>query len=375
MIDLIIFHQNMVIGGVEKVTLNLLKNLDRKKFRIKLVLVNNEGELLSDIPKDIEVIFLLDKKIKKSNIFSKYLNYIYEIIKIKIKIKKVLSENKGLFLIMNSRNLRLNLCLKSYKNKKIGWIHGNILNDKGTILEKINYKLFKEYNIIYNVSKEGKEDFDKKFKYLKEKSKYIYNSFDINEIKQKSNEPFDKIREKYIIAVGRLMEFEKGYDILIESIRLLKKEGINKKLYILGDGVDREKIQKKIIEFNLKENIQIMGFEDNPYKWMRNAELLILSSRGEGLPTVLIEALICKVPIISTDCKCGPKEILANGKYGVLVPVGDVDTLKDEIKKIISNKELQNQMREKSGERGADFSNEKIINKLEKEIILLQKNI
>ncbi|MGL4765452.1 MAG: glycosyltransferase [Aeromonas sp.] len=369
--NLIIFHQNMVMGGVEKVTLNLLKNLDKTKFNIKLILIQNEGELLSQIPKDIEVIFLLKKNyVKNKNIIQKIYGYLFELLLINKKLKELLIQDDTIFLIMNARNFRLNICLKRYKNKKIGWIHGNILNDYGNILEKLNYKLFSQYNFIYNVSKEGEKDFNNKFQNLKHKSKYLYNSLDITKILELSEERID-IKEKYILTVGRLSFYDKGYDILIETISLLKKEGIDKKLYIIGDGEERERLEQEIKRLKLENNIFIKGFDKNPYKWMKNAELFVLSSRGEGLPTVLIEALTCGVPIVSTDCKCGPKEILSNGEYGVLVPVGDSIALKEGIKKVLLNEKLRKELKEKSLKRALDFSNEKIIKRLENEMLEL----
>ncbi|MGL5963483.1 MAG: glycosyltransferase [Fusobacteriaceae bacterium] len=363
-----LIHHNMVFGGVEKVLLNFLKNLDRQKFQIKLILFEKEGELLNELPEDIEIIFLnkKDKSIKK-NILEKIIKTVKNISNYKQQLKKILNDKTEVLLILNIRYWIINLTLLNLRNKKIGWIHGNILNDYGNILEKLNYKLFAQYNLIFNVSKEGKKDFDNKFKKLKNKSKYLYNSLDITKILELNKENLD-IKEDYILTVGRLSIYDKGYDILIEAISLLKKEGINKKLYIIGDGKEREKLEKQIKNLNLEKNIFIKGFDKNPYKWMKNAEMFVLSSRGEGLPTVLIEALACEAPIVSTNCKCGPREILDNGEYGVLVPVGDSEALKEGIKKVLL---VQIKLKEKSLKRAKDFSNEKIIKQLENQILEL----
>ena len=360
--NILIFHQNLVMGGVEKVTLNIIKNIDKNKFNIKLILVEKFGELLEEIPKDIEVVELLDKDYSIKNNILKYILYLKEIYIIRKKLKKIIKD-EDILLNMNMRNIRFNITLFQYKNKKIGWIHGNIMNDFGNFKERINYKLFYQYSIILNVSKEGTDDFNKKFPKLKNRTKTLYNSLDIEFIKKMSvSEKINK--NNYLVSVGRLSE-EKGFDILIDSIKLLKDDGIDEKLYIIGEGNERDRLEEKIKKLNLEENVFLPGFNSNPYAILKNSKIYILSSRGEGLPTVLIEALACECPIISTDCKCGPREILNNGDYGLLVPVGDAMELKEGIKKMILDNNLRARFKEKSLERAYDFSNKKILKKLE----------
>lgn len=361
--NIVIFHQNMIMGGVEKVTLNLLKNIDRDKFNIKLVLVEKYGELLEFIPDDIEVIGILDKNYSKGkNKFLKFLGYLKELLIIKKSLKKIIRKD-DILLNMNMRNIRINLSFLKYKNKKIGWIHGNILNDFGNLREKINYKLFSQYSIIFNVSKQGTEDFNEMFPKLRNRSKTLYNSFDIEKIKKDSTQ--EPIREeKYLVTIGRL-DFGKGFDILINAIKLLEKDGISKKLYIVGEGPERTKLEEQIKRLNLGRKVFLLGYKNSPYSLLRDAEVYILSSRGEGLPTVLIEALACECPIVSTDCKCGPREILKDGKHGILVPVGDAEALKEGIKKMLLDDKLREEFKEKSLERAYDFSNDKILKELE----------
>lgn len=356
----------MVFGGVEKVTLNLIKNLNRSNFKIKLVLVNLEGQLLKEIPEDVEVISLLEeKKLDNKNKISKFFEKIIEIKLMKNKLKKII-KNEDILLNMNLRNIRLNICLKKYKNKKIGWFHSTITSDIQTSLVKFNYKLFKQYKIIYNVSKEGKKDFDEQFPDLESKSKILYNSFDLDKIKEKSLEPLDK--NNYILAVGRLLNDHKGFDVLIDAIKKLKMDNIKIQLIIIGDGPDREKIENQIKKNSLEKEVFINGFDENPYKWMNKSKMFILSSNYEGLPTVLIEALACETPIVSTNCKCGPSEILDDGEYGILVPVGDSEALKEGIKKVLLDEELQKKLKGKSLKRALEFSNKKIIKQLENQI-------
>lgn len=360
--EILIFHQNMVMGGVEKVTLNLLENLDRKKFKIQLVLIEKCGELIDNIPKDIELTYLLNENYSRNKKgFFKFLGYLKELYLIRKNLKKIVKKD-SVILNMNIRNIRINISILKYKNKKLGWIHGNILNDIGSTLEKLNYKLFFQYTKIFNISKQGKKDFEKKFPNLKNKSELLYNSFNIKKIIEKSKESIND--SNYLLSIGRL-SFEKGFDILIEAMSLLKKDGINEKLYLIGDGIEKEKLKSKIKELSLEKNVFLLGFKENPYPWIKNSKLYILSSRGEGLPTVLIESLILQKAIVSTNCLCGPEEILDFGNYGLLVKTENAYSLKEGIKNLLLNLQLKDQYEKKALKRAYDFSNELILKKLE----------
>ncbi|WP_410208628.1 glycosyltransferase [Fusobacterium sp.] len=368
---LLIFHQNLVMGGVEKVTLNLIKNIDKKKFNVKLILVEKQGELLQEIPKDIEVIYLLDKIYPaEPNIIVKIKRYITKKLYIIHKKLDILIKKDDIILNMNMRNMLLNISLYPYRNKKIGWIHGNIMNDLDSVFNKINYKFFGQYSVILNVSVQGMDDFNRKFSKLKNKSKALYNSFDIDNLRKKAE--LEEVKENnYLISLGRLSK-EKGFDILIDAMKLLRDEGFDEKLYIIGEGEERKNLENKINKYKLQNNIFLLGFKSNPYPILKNAKMCILSSLGEGLPTVLIEALSCECPIVSTNCKCGPNEILENGRYGILVHVGSAEELKTGIKKMILDENLRDNFRKKSLKRAYDFSNKRILNELENIIESLQ---
>jgi glycosyltransferase involved in cell wall biosynthesis len=128
-----------------------------------------------------------------------------------------------------------------------------------------------------------------------------------------------------LLGVGRLTE-QKDFETLIHAFHKVQFE-IESNLIILGDGPERPKLEALVKELELVQKVSLPGFMQNPYSYMAHADLFILSSRFEGLPTALIEAMACGTPVIATDCITGPAEILENGRYGHLVPVGDVDAL------------------------------------------------
>jgi len=139
-----------------------------------------------------------------------------------------------------------------------------------------------------------------------------------------------------ILGVGELVE-QKDFPTLIRSFALVKKSVQNAKLVILGEGQSREELTKLSKDIGVHDSIWMPGFVSNPYKYMSSADVFALSSRWEGLPTVLIEALACGCPVVSTNCPSGPNEILDGGKYGELVPVGDVEKLAEAIISVLNN--------------------------------------
>jgi glycosyltransferase involved in cell wall biosynthesis len=130
-----------------------------------------------------------------------------------------------------------------------------------------------------------------------------------------------------ILGVGRLNS-AKAFDTLIRAFSLIRQQ-IPARLLILGEGEDRASLESLVQQLGLQQDVQLPGFVANPFAYMRVCSLFVLSSRWEGFGNVLAEALACGARVISTDCPSGPAEILANGRFGRLVPVDDAAALAD----------------------------------------------
>lgn len=219
---------------------------------------------------------------------------------------------------------------------------------KRFLFSKLYKSLYPTADKIVAQCEDMKLDFIDTYKIDSEKIIYIYNPIDIKYIKEKSIE-FNPYKDDYIniIAVGRLT-YQKGFDILISAFKEVTEKLPNVRLNILGEGELLDSLNKQIKDLGLSEKVSILGFKENPYPYYKNADLFVLSSRWEGFPNVLLEALACGAKVVATNCKSGPREILGDNEYGTLV---EVENIKDLASGIINALKSPN----KSSERAKIF--------------------
>ena len=319
------FMHNFTGGGAEKVTINLANELARRGYKISFLVIDRSGVLESKVDKNIEII---NFNIGRANKVIKNISNIF-------KLKKEIEFKKYKYFISVTAPMNLILSIANFLSKDrvkaYGTIHSMIsLEDRK--YKKLRYKLLKYFDKYIEkticVSKEAEEDYINTIGVNENKVITIYNPVIYDKIfqlqEEKCNHKWLNAKREYkvVIAAGRLNE-AKNFEMLLESIQLVKKER-DIRLIILGEGELRKELEEKIENLNLKDNVDLYGFTENPYKFFSKGDLFVLSSRREGLPTVLIEALSCGCKIVSTNCKSGPKEILEDGKYGELVEVGNV---------------------------------------------------
>ncbi len=227
--------------------------------------------------------------------------------------------------------------------------------------------LYPKANLVFANSKGNAVDLEKNFNV--KNVEVIYNPFDIDNIQKLSKESA-KLKDGFnLITVGRLDE-GKNHQLLI---RAMKK--INGNLYIIGDGELRDKLEKLISDLNLKNRVFLLGKQKNPYKFLSKADIFLFSSNREGFPNVLVEALACELPIISTDCKSGPREILAPesnityslkesieiANYGILTPINSIEKMIEAIEVLQKNSKLMLEYKKKSLNRAKQFHKNRII--------------
>lgn len=165
---------------------------------------------------------------------------------------------------------------------------------------------------------------------------------------------------KRAIAVGHL-NLEKGFEFLIDAWAIVNKKHPDWSVDIYGDGELRCMLSNKIKTFHLESVVHLKGVTRNIQDEYLSSSLLIMTSRYEGLPMVLIEAMTCGLPLISFDCECGPRSIISNGNNGFLVEVGDVYELADKISYLIENENIRERMSQKSKELSVKYSRDIIM--------------
>lgn len=198
--------------------------------------------------------------------------------------------------------------------------------------------LYRQSDGVIAVSQGVAEDLIQKCKVPSKKVIVIHNPVISPSMQQKAEEPLSHAwlsnnSDPVILSVGSLT-LQKDYSTLIDAFAQLRRRRICK-LLVLGEGSQREAIEKAILRHGLERDVSLPGFVSNPYPYMRRASVFALTSKWEGLPTVLIEALYCGLPVVSTDCPSGPREILQAGRFGRLVPVGDANAMAHALERAI----------------------------------------
>ena len=183
-------------------------------------------------------------------------------------------------------------------------------------------------------------------KFYNVKSVHIYNPLNKLKIlslsKKKIKNPFTNKGSLKIIMVGRL-SIEKDHITFLESLNIVSKK-TKVEAIIMGNGDQKDNIKNMIKKYNLQKEVKMIGFKNNPYPYIKNSDILVLSSLHEGLPNVLIESAALKTFIVSSNCETGPKEILLNGKAGALFKVGDYRQLANKIIYYKNNKQRRQKM-------------------------------
>jgi len=326
----IILFNDSLSGGAGKVILTLAEILVQHAFDIDIVIYENKVDYA--IPESINLHRLNIKKdeIKHKRTIVKALkNEILVSKKVDMIISNSTPSNKVLSLL-NEENIYH--CVHSAEIKEHPPTIWGFF--KAQWRKQRYKKLYTDKNLIL-VSKQLQTIIEKDIGAKPKSIHLIYNPFDFNKIKYLANhKEVEVCKEAYIIHVGRLDISSKRHDILLEAY---KRANIPYRLVILGTGKDEAKIRQYIEQLHLEKKVTLAGFQENPYPWIKQAKLLILTSDFEGLPTVLIEALALKVPVVSTNCPTGPKEILEGELSRYLVPPQEVEQLASKIQEATSH--------------------------------------
>jgi len=381
------------VGGIEKVSISYLNGLIESGYKVDLIIDFNMGKRGNAfehmLPKKLNYKYIKNESVSKfiyyfrtlgktNKIFNLplyFLILLFDFYYYHLKVKKILQIEKYDYTM--SAYQFLPSYLTKYKTAKhFIWLHGSV-EHYFTGLPKLFTSTYKnkltKYDQVITTAFEMKEQLEIFFPSLdKDKISMIYNPVDFNKVIEQSND-FQDLSEWekdlidcfFICTVCRLDENQKDMVSLIEAYEALYiNQKIDCPLYVIGSGPSEEYLKNIVLKKGLKEKIIFLGYKNNPYIWIKKAKLFILSTKFEGLPTILIETMILDTFIISSNCKTGPKEILNNGNAGDLFSIGDVNELSVLIEKALKKPSETNQKISNAKIRTNIFNNKTSIKQL-----------
>lgn len=333
------------IGGAEKVMANLSVFFEKQGIEVHNIIVLDvvsytfSGKLVN----------LGSLKNKSNGVFNKLNRFLF--------LKNYLNENEFDFIIdFRFRNKPIQELLISkllYKSKTIFTVHSYLIDHympNWSFLTRFMYQDCYKIVAITNKSKELIE-----FKHHLNNVQTIYNPINSVEIQSKFNESI-AINFDYIIGIGQMETNIKQFDKLIEAYANSVLPTNNIHLVLLGEGQRMSILKALAKQKNIEDKVHFLGFQNNPYKYLKKAKFFVLSSLNEGLPNVISEALACGTPVVSFDCLSGPSEMILDKQNGLLVENQNVQKLTEAMNLFFEDEKLYTFCKENAFQSSSPFS-------------------
>jgi glycosyltransferase involved in cell wall biosynthesis len=338
------FISDLADGGAQRAVVKLVGGMCARGLGVDVVLVNNEGTHLRRLDAGARIIDLASGRVARAVVpLARYLRR---------------EAPSALISFLSHANVaavaaralaRVNSRLVLVEQNTVSAVRSDLRRD--ALLPALVRRAYPRADAVVGVSSGVAEDLISCIGIPAHKVSVIYNPVVDQELLDAADAPanhawLEDESERVFVASGRLTQ-QKDFPTLIEAFRLLRSKS-PARLIILGEGEDRARLEALISASGLSGDVDLHGFVENPYAYLKRADAFVLSSRWEGLPTVLIEALACGCPVVATDCPSGPREILEGGKYGALVPVGDATVLCDAMEQVLKTRPVKQLLREHS---------------------------
>ena len=321
---------NLCMGGAERVIVTLLKHIDTHRFEITLISLGYIDPVLTkEIPRDIKILSLGKQSVRTG---------LWTLI-------KFIRKNPPDILFSGLSHLNLALSIIWFlmpKKTKIVVRESNVVSKNVklfpfSVLFKLLYKLFyRRLSLIICQSQEMADDLQQNYNVKSSSLQILRNPLDRVFLFNKANSVIEKTNANNLfVACGRL-EFQKGFDILLEALGLLSN--IDFELHIIGQGPLNQKLQRQVSNLKLDGKVKFLGFQKNPFPFIKQADLLILSSRFEGMPNVVLEAIALGTPVVSTPAPGGVIELLKDSKVCLLADEISAESLAKSIEHFVARK-------------------------------------
>lgn len=232
--------------------------------------------------------------------------------------------------------------LRSIGRPKVAFLHFSLeqlMQQNARRTRRIG-RMLPLYDRVVCISETMRAEAEQLFPELGSRLRVLYNPKNLARLRQRASElPEDtRIQRPYLLAVERLEESQKDISTLLRAYALLQRDyGVQEQLYIIGKGGSECELRQLAAELGIAGSVCFLGFISNPYPWIQRCRLMVHSAKFEGLPTVMIEGLLLGKLIVASDCPTGPREILADGAAGMLVPVGDASAFASAIHRLLTD--------------------------------------
>lgn len=334
-----IFTSNMGGGGAERAMLKLAGGVAKHGYRVDLVLSRADGDYLPEVPDAVRVVDLdADRVLASLPALIRYLRRERPTV-------MLTSLNHVNVVGLWARRLsgvRTRLVVNEQNTLSLDAPHSS--RRRHRLLPRFVRRFYPWADGIVAVSQGAADDLARTASIPADRIQVVHNPIVTPELRELATAPlehpwFEPGEVPVVLAVGRLAP-QKDFATLIRAFALARQKHPSR-LLILGEGPERSGLEALVTDLDLGGSVDLPGRVLNPYPYMVRAGAFVLSSRWEGLPSVLIEALFCGAPVVATACPSGPMEILDGGRHGLLVPVGDVGALAEGIVSALSGNVLR----------------------------------
>jgi len=357
-LQLFIVRPTMGEGGADRVTLTLLRELPRSRFAPTLVLMRHEGVLLPEVPRDVQVCSL-----EARSLWTAW-----------IALTRLVRAHRPEVLFSTSSGTNLIAAIAHRLSGRAGRL---VLSERGALRSTLSWKkvlqrrlkrtLYPSADLITSVSAGLKQEMVQDLGLPPESISVIYNPIVDARLEAQAAEPLNhpwfakasKPEEGVVLAAGRLVP-EKDFATLFRAFADVRRNH-DVRLLVLGEGPERGALERLAEDLGVADYIALPGYDVNPFRYMSRCKMFVLSSRFEGLPGALIQAMACEAPVIATDCPFGPSEILERPDTGILVPVGDSQCLATAMRRLLDEPETRRRMAAAGRAASQRFSVEKVI--------------
>lgn len=361
---LALFLPSLRGGGAEQVMVNLARAFAERGLKVDMVLAKAEGPYLLQMPPEVRVVNLEAKRM-----LSSFLGLVRYLRREQPEVLISTMSHVNIVAVWARKWACVSTRVVLTEQANLSQATRNARNFRGRFLPLLMRFTYPLASGIVACSQGVADDLARTLGIQREHIQVIYNPIVDEELLVKAQEPvehpwFQPGEPPVLLSAGRLTQ-QKDHFTLLRAFALVHAQ-ISARLVLLGEGDERPALESLVRELNIDNDVIMPGFVDNPYKYIAQSRVFVLSSRWEGLPTVLVGAMACGTPVVSTNCPSGPSEIITNEVNGLLVPPAEPEALAEAVLRVLKDAKLASRLAKGGKERAKDFEVSKIVREYEK---------